>query len=491
MANNKNGAASGGQVARSRVLMHRMGEDCATGIDDVKMMKRLGIDAYRFSIGWSRILPGGKLSGGVNRDGVKFYNDLIDLLLSEGIEPYVTLFHFDVPLSLEEDYGGFLSEQIIPDFVDYASVCFFEFGDRVKYWFTINESWTFAHHGYVSGGFPPGHGSTTTSVSQLSSSSLTRHRCPVGVDLTCHAGDPTTEPYIVGHNLILAHAAAVDVYRRLYQAVQGGKISIVNMSSWFEPHDPENPADVAAAARAVDFMWGWFVAPIVTGDYPPTMREYVGDRLPTFSGEQKRLVQGSYDFIGMNYYTTYYATNDPNTTEPPGYAADQQVKFLYDRDGVPIGPQAGSSWLYIVPYGIRNLLTHTKTVYNDPIIYITENGVDEKNERKTLQDALKDDYRIQAHLDHFAQMKLAIDVDRVKLKGYFLWSLFDNYEWAEGYTVRFGMVYVDYVNGFIRYPKNSAIWYMNFLNKNLPVPNREVEEAAEARKSKKLKMSAR
>ncbi|KAG8376373.1 hypothetical protein BUALT_Bualt09G0056700 [Buddleja alternifolia] len=452
--------------------------------DDVKLMKKIGIDAYRLSIAWSRILPGGKLSGGVNRDGVKFYNDLIDLLLSEGIEPYVTLFHFDIPLSLEEDYGGFLSEQIIPDFVDYANVCFFEFGDRVKYWFTINEAWTFTHHGYVSGGFPPGHGSTTTPATPLNASSHIKHRCVLGVDQTCHTGDPTTEPYIVAHNLILAHAAAVDVYRRNYQAVQGGKISIVNMSTWFEPQNPQDPKDVAAAARAVDFMWGWFVAPIATGDYPPTMRQYVGDRLPRFSAEQKRLVKGSYDFIGMNYYTTNYASDDPNTTEAPGYAADQQVKLSFDRDGVPIGPQAGSNWLYIVPVGIYNLLSHTKNVYNDPLIYITENGIDEQNTRIPLQEALKDDSRIKAHLDHFTYMKKAID-EGVRLKGYFLWSLFDNYEWAEGYTVRFGMVHVDYVNGFTRYPKNSAIWYMNFLNKNLPGPKREVEQVAEVNSGKR------
>ncbi|KAL2250933.1 UNVERIFIED_CONTAM: Oleuropein beta-glucosidase, partial [Sesamum indicum] len=151
---------------------------------------------------------------------------------------------------------------------------------------------------------------------------------------------------------------------------------------------------------------------------------------------------------------------------------------------------AASEWLYIVPYGIRELLLHTKNVYNDPIIYITENGVNEKNDRSvTIAAALKDDVRIKFHQDHLVSSKEAMDLG-VKLKGYFAWSLFDNYEWAEGYTVRFGMYYVDFVNGCTRYPKQSAIWYMNFLNKSiLPRPKRQVEliedDQAATKRSKK------
>ncbi|KAL0410288.1 UNVERIFIED_CONTAM: Oleuropein beta-glucosidase [Sesamum latifolium] len=291
--------------------------------EDVALMKKLGLDAYRFSISWSRILPGGRLSGGINRDGVKFYNDLIDELLSQGIEPFVTIFHFDFPQCLENEYGGFLSHRIVQDFAEFAEVCFFEFGDRVKYWITQNEPWSFTRNGYVGGNFPPGRGSVSA---QPQSRHALLHRTVLGVDTTCVCGDAGTEPYIVAHNLILAHAVAVDIYRKNYQSVQGGKIGVTNMSTWFDPYT-EAQADVDAAARAVDFMWG---------------------------------CQG------------------------------------------------------------------------------------------------------------------------VNLKGYFLWSLFDNYEWTEGYTVRFGMIYVDYVNGLTRYPKLSAIWYMNFLNKKvLPGPKREVEEKEE------------
>ncbi|KAL0346887.1 UNVERIFIED_CONTAM: Oleuropein beta-glucosidase [Sesamum calycinum] len=406
--------------------------------EDVSLMKKLGLDAYRFSISWSRILPGGRLNGGINREGVQFYNDLIDELLSQGIEPFATIFHFDVPQCLENEYGGFLSPRIIQDFAEFAEVCFFEFGDRVKYWITQNEPWSFTRNGYVGGNFPPGHGSASA---QPQSIHALLHRCVLGVDPTCVCGDAGTEPYIVAHNLILAHAVAVDIYRKNYQGVQGGKIGVTNMSTWF-------------------------VAPIVTGDYPRVMRERVGLRLPIFTPEQKKLITGSYDFIGMNYYTTYWATNKPTPPgTPPTYVTDQEVEFRMERGGKPIGEQAGSEWLYIVPHGIRDLLLHIKNKYNDPVIYITENGVDEKNDPTLpVSRARIDKTRIRYHQEHFAYMRQAMDKG-VNLKGYFLWSLFDNYEWTEGYTVRFGMIYVDYVNGLTRYPKLSAIWYMNFLNK--------------------------
>ncbi|KAL0338770.1 UNVERIFIED_CONTAM: Oleuropein beta-glucosidase [Sesamum angustifolium] len=361
--------------------------------DDVRLMKKLGIDAYRFSISWSRILPGGRLngsinregikyyndlidlllaqggrlSGGINREAIKYYNDLIDLLLAQGIEPFVTIFHFDVPQCLEEEYGGFLSPKIVQDFAEFAELCFFEFGDRVKFWITQNEPVTFAKNGYVLGSFPPGHGSTSA---HPSAKNAVGHRCCRGVDRTCYGGDAGIEPYIVGHHLIIAHAVAVDIYRRNYQAVQGGKIGITNMSGWFEPYSNAQ-TDIDAASRAVDFMLG-------------------------------------------------------------------------------CGARWGSNW---------------------------RTGVNEKNDRSlTIAKAIKDDYRIKFHQDHLAYVKEAID-SGARIKGYFAWSLFDNYEWAEGYSVRFGMFYIDYVNGYTRYPKKSAIWYMNFLNKNvLPRTKRQVEE---------------
>ncbi|KAL0308305.1 UNVERIFIED_CONTAM: Raucaffricine-O-beta-D-glucosidase [Sesamum radiatum] len=154
--------------------------------EDVGLMKKLGLDAYRFSISWSRVLPGGRLSGGVNKEGIKFYNDLIDSLLAQGIEPWVTIFHFDVPQCLEDEYGGFLSPRIVEDFAEFAQLCFFEFGDRVKHWITQNEPVTFTKNGYVDGSFPPAHGSTSA---QPLAHNPVGFRCARGLDNTCYGGD--------------------------------------------------------------------------------------------------------------------------------------------------------------------------------------------------------------------------------------------------------------------------------------------------------------
>ncbi|KAL8040531.1 hypothetical protein ABFX02_10G104500 [Erythranthe guttata] len=445
--------------------------------EDVALIKKLGLDAYRFSIAWTRILPGGRLAAGVNRDGVKFYNDIIDLLLSQGIEPYVTIFHWDTPSCLQYEYGGFESPKIVQDFAEFAEVCFFEFGDRVKHWITTNESWTYTHHGYINGSFPPNHGSYSTGGS---SSETTTHRCARGVDQSVLGrSNPGTEPYLVAHHLILAHAAAVEIYRRDYQEVQGGTIGVTHVSKWFEPLT-DTEEDKKAASRAVDFMWGWFVAPMVTGDYPPVMRERLGNRLPVFTEEQKKLVKGSFDFIGLNYYTTNYVTYKPTPNgTPPTYYTDQEAAFLTERNGIPIGEQGGSKWLFVVPEGFYKLIVHTYEVYNDPLIYVTENGYCEVNDKSlTITQARVDKKRIKYHQDHLASMKEAIDKG-ARVKGYFVWSLVDNYEWAEGYTVRFGMIYVDYKNGLTRYPKISAIWFMNFLKKPFLNDERQVEEIEE------------
>ncbi|KAK6147452.1 hypothetical protein DH2020_018364 [Rehmannia glutinosa] len=462
--------------------------------EDVALMKKMGLDTYRFSISWSRILPCGKLSGGINREGVKFYNDLIDLLLAAGITPFVTIFHFDLPKCLQDEYGGFLHRNIVHDFAEYANVCFFEFGDRVKHWITINESWTYTHNGYITAAFPPGHGSPSEQPTGNGvGDGVIRYRSAPVVDNTHISGKAATEPYKVAHHLILAHARAVDIYRRKYQVFQGGIIGVTNMTTWFDPYS-DKPEDVKAAKRAVDFMWGWFVEPIVTGDYPKVMRDRVKERLPVFTPEEEKMVKGSYDFIGMNYYTSNWCAYKPKEIgTPTTYYTDQEVEFYTKRHGIPIGRQAGSDWLFVVPVGIYQLLVYTKEKYNDPIIYITENGVDEKNHKHLpVIAALEDDDRIEFHEQHLAYMKKAMDEHQVNVKGYMIWALFDTYEWPEGYTVRFGLYYIDYNNNLDRYPKNSAIWYMNFLNKNrLPGPKRLVEEIKEDNTVKKREIIKR
>ncbi|RWR77819.1 Beta-glucosidase 12 [Cinnamomum micranthum f. kanehirae] len=394
--------------------------------EDVRIMKEMGMDAYRFSISWSRILPNGRLSGGVDKEGIKYYNNLIDELISNGIKPFVTLFHWDSPQKLEDDYNGFLSYNIVTDFRDYADICFREFGDRVKHWITLNEPSSFCI-GYTSGTFAPG-------------------RCSSWVG-NCSTGNSATEPYIVAHHQLLAHAAAVKIYREKYKASQKGVVGITLATAWYIPYS-SSKSDHDAAKRAFDFANGWFIDPITRGDYPSSMRSLIGKRLPKFSKEQSVMLKGSFDFLGLNYYTSNYAANAPQSRNVhPSSLTDARTNITALRNGVLIGPQAASSWLHVYPKGIRDLLRYTKKRYDNPIIYITENGVSEFNNRTLpLHQQLEDNMRIDYYRDHLSWLHTAIR-EGVDVKGYFAWSLLDNFEWADGYTVRFGINYVDYEDG--------------------------------------------
>ncbi|XP_031384904.1 beta-glucosidase 13-like [Punica granatum] len=414
--------------------------------EDVAIMKEMGLDAYRFSISWSRILPKGKISGGVNKKGVEYYNNLINELLAHGIQPYVTLFHWDLPRALEDEYGGFLSPRIVDDFRDYVGVCFKEFGDRVKHWITLNEPFIFSTGGYAQGMSAPG-------------------RCSEWQLLNCTGGNSATEPYLVAHYELLAHAAAVKLYKEKYQASQKGKIGITLVSHWFEAYSNATH-NRNAALRALDFMLGWFLDPIVYGNYPHSMRSLVGARLPKFTKEQSAMLKGSFDFLGLNYYTTNYAryvrqSNSVNAS----YLTDAHANLSTERHGIPIGPQAASSWLFVYPKGIWNLLQYVKYKYGNPLIYITENGISEfNNSTLPLEQQLADPMRIDYYYRHLWYLQRAIK-DGSNVKGYFAWSLLDNFEWNSGYTVRFGINYVDYKNGQKRYPKSSSLWFRSFLKK--------------------------
>lgn len=410
--------------------------------EDVSIVKDMGWDAYRFSISWSRILPTGMLSGGVNQEGIKYYNNLINELVANGIKPFVTIFHWDLPQGIEDAYGGFLSPKSVDDFRNYAEICFREFGDRVKHWITLNEPHTFSNAGYTSGVFAPGRCSNHTQ---------------------CNGGNSGTEPYLASHHQLLAHAAAVKVYREKFLATQKGVIGIA-LNTGFSVPFSDSQADKDAASRAMDFSYGWFLDPLTRGQYPQSMQSLVGNRLPKFTREQSKMLTGSFDFIGLNYYSSSYAKAVPlNKAGTPSYATDSQADSLNNRNGVPIGPVAASDWLYVYPKGFRDLLLYTKRKYKNPLIYITENGVDERNDPKlSLEQALIDKDRIKYYDEHLYYLQLAIK-DGVNVKGFFAWSLFDNFEWANGYTVRFGIYFVDYKNGNKRYPKQSAHWFKNFL----------------------------
>ncbi|XP_039118811.1 beta-glucosidase 13-like [Dioscorea cayenensis subsp. rotundata] len=416
--------------------------------DDVKLLKSLNMDAFRFSISWTRILPTGSLSGGINRKGVEFYNNLINELLALGMKPYVTIFHWDTPQGLESKYGGFLSRNIVDDYRDFAEVCFKEFGDRVKHWITFNEPYSYCSRAYDIGTFAPG-------------------RCSPWAG-NCTAGDSGREPYIACHNILLAHGVASKYTKKKISVKQKGLIGITLVTNWFIPYS-NSKADILAQQRSLDFMFGWFMDPLAYGNYPSSMRMTVGNRLPRFTKEEVEIVKGSYDFIGLNYYTTWYSQSVPpinslvNTSYSSDYQTNQSVTGV--RLGKPLGPTVTSGWLFIYPPGIKKSLLYIKDKYNNPLIYITENGVDDNNIKDLpLKDALEDNVRVSFYYGHLRYLQSAIKKG-ANVKAYFAWSFLDDFEWDAGFTVRFGLGYIDYNDNLKRYPKKSALWFRQFLKK--------------------------
>ncbi|CAN6718181.1 unnamed protein product [Malus baccata var. baccata] len=415
--------------------------------EEVKGLKDLGVDSHRFSISWTRILPRGTLSGGVNQEGIDHYNNFIDELIKNDITPFVTILHFDPPQALTDKYGGILNRSFVKDFKDYSKLCFKLYGDRVKNWITINEPWIMAKMGYDKGVGPPG-------------------RCSVQTVFPCtNGGNSATEPYIASHHLLLAHASTVKLYRKKFQEKQGGQIGICLVGQFVKPYS-SSAEDKAAAKRIIDFELGWFMEPLVYGSYPKSMRRLVKDRLPNFTEKEKKMIMGSLDFVGINYYTTRYGRNNPADPQTPiSYSNDPlALVSITNANGTQIGPQAGGSrFVYSYPQGLQQLLKFMMKKYRHPKIYIAEHGITEAMDDKLrLSDALKDPHRIQSILRHLYWIKKAIK-SGVNVKGYFHYTLSDNFEWGEGYIPRFGLYYVDYKDNLKRIPKESAKWLPKFL----------------------------
>ncbi|KZV92227.1 glycoside hydrolase family 1 protein [Exidia glandulosa HHB12029] len=394
--------------------------------EDIQLLKSYGVKAYRFSLAWSRIIPLGGRNDPVNELGIKFYSDFIDELIANDIVPFVTLYHWDLPQALHDRYGGWLNkDEIVQDYENYARLCFTRFGDRVKHWLTLNEPWCIAVLGYGRGIFAPGRSSDRTRSSE---------------------GDSATEPWLVAHHEMLAHAHAVKAYREDFKALQGGQIGITLNGDWSMPYD-DSPENVAAAQHARDVAIG--TDPIYLGSYPEFMKEMLGDRLPEYSPEEWAIVHGSSDFYGMNTYTT-------NMIKAGGEDEFQgKTMYTFTRpDGTQLGTQAHSPWLQTYPEGFRALLNYLWKRYQKPI-FVTENGFSVKDEGSMpLEQALQDTDRVEYYQGATQSILAAIHEDGVDIRSYFAWSLLDNFEWAEGYTTRFGVTYVDYETQ-TRYPKAS------------------------------------
>ncbi|KAF5760465.1 putative beta-glucosidase [Helianthus annuus] len=407
---------------------------------DVELMEYIGINTFRFSISWARILPKGRF-GNVNIAGIKHYDKLINALIEKGIQPFVSLTHYDIPQELEDRYGGWLSPQIREDFAYYASICFKHYGDRVKYWVTLNEPNVVAIRGYRSGIYPPARCSATFG--------------------NCSSGDSEREPFIAAHNMILAHAAAVNLYRAKYQGEQKGSIGIAMNTVWYEPIS-NSSQDKQAAQRAQSFYMNWFLDPIMFGKYPEEMENILGSLLPEFSDDR---LQNGLDFIGINHYTSFYVKDCLYSTCVQGPCISKTEGYYLrtaTKNNIPIGEPTEVDWIYVYPQGMEKMVTYLKNRYNNTPMFITENGFGEMHQAgSSINSFLNDDKRaeyMKCYLDSLVSaIRKGADV-----RGYIVWSLLDNFEWSSGYTTRFGLYHVDYTT-LKRTPKSSAQWYKQFI----------------------------
>jgi len=386
--------------------------------DDVRLMRDLGLQAYRFSISWSRVLPDG--AGAVNARGLDFYERLVDELLAAGIEPWATLFHWDLPQALETRYGGWESKDCARAFADYAGVIADRLGNRLRGIFTMNEFVCFLDKGY---GFDP---ELFAPGKQTSRRVLNQAR----------------------HHALYAHGLAVHAIRAAAPRVSVG---LAENTPGCMPVT-ESTADVDAARRAMRELGGMYLTPIMEGAYHPAYLAEQGADAPVFTDDEMRAIGAPLDFVGLNLYAPTYVRHAP---EAPNGWAHLPCDDAYPRIGMPwlaLGP----SIAYWAPRFVAEL-------WKTKAVYITENGC-ANPDRPDAQGEIRDSVRMMFLQQHLIAAHRAT-AEGYPLTGYFHWSLLDNFEWAFGYTRRFGLCYVNFET-LERTPKLSAKFYRDIIRRN-------------------------
>ncbi len=390
--------------------------------EDVKLMKDLGLKAYRFSISWSRLIPNG--AGELNPKGVEFYSNLIDELLANGIEPYVTLFHWDYPYALHKK-GGWLNDESVKWFADYAAKVSELYSDRVKHFITFNEPQCFIGAGYMTSPHAPGYKVLYKDIFQM-----------------CH-------------NVLKAHGAAVIALRE--NAKQPIKVGYAPTGTTCYPAT-ESAADIEAARKKMfecpplsrGLMWNvsWWSDPVILGKYPEDGLRMYKDFLPEITDEDMKLINQPLDFYGNNIYNGQEIKADEN-----GNPQNVTRKVGHGKTAIqwPITPAA-------LRWGPRFYYERYKLPF-----FVTENGMS-AHDVVSLDGKVHDPNRIDFLNRYLLELEKATD-DGVDIAGYFQWSLMDNFEWAKGYTDRFGLVYIDYETQE-RIPKDSAYWYKNWIEEH-------------------------
>ncbi len=378
--------------------------------DDVTLMGDLGLTAYRFSISWSRIIPDG--TGGVNPAGLDFYDRLVDALLAHDIRPSATLYHWDLPAALD-DRGGWINRDVAEWFADYADVCARRLGDRVAMWATLNEPWVVTDGGYLHGLLAPGHRNVF-------------------------------EAQRASHNLMRAHGAGVQALR----AAGARQIGlVVNLEPKYPASDSRE--DLAAERRADVYVNRQYLDPALLGRYPDELRDIFGEAWTEPSAEDMRLIRQPIDFIGINYYTRGVMRDEP-AAPPVRVAYVRQPNRTYTETGWEVFPEA-----------LTRVLLWVTERYGRLPLYITENGAAFYDPPKTENGRVDDPLRVAYLREHLRAAHAAIDAG-ADLRGYFAWSLLDNYEWSLGFSKRFGIVHVDYET-MERTPKASARFYSEVI----------------------------